>query len=234
MAFVPGFKSRLLLGDFNLAAYTREVTAPWSQDMLDTTVLTDGGAKTFIPGQDTSTLTVSGLYDAAEHADLAAAKSATAQPITFGPSGLALGAELWMVNALEMNIEMSAQPSGVSEFSMAAQTDGPSDMGVSLHDLLAVTADESGTAYDGSAASSGGGVAQLHVTAFSGFSGAVVIVEDSANGSTGWATIATFTTVAAATAERVAAAGAVRRYLRYSVDVTGSGSITFQVGFARR
>lgn len=229
---VSAHKSRLLVGDFHLAAYTRSVSAPWQQDMLDSTVLTDA-APTFVAGQETSTLKVSGLYDLAQHADLAAWKSASAQPVTFAPSGLALGSELWMVNALEGSLESSATVNDLATFSLDAQTDGFTDMGVSLHDLTAVTADESGTSVDGGAATTGGGVAHLHATAFSGFSGAVVIVEDSANNST-WATIGTFTTVAGVTAERIAIAGTIRRYTRYSIDVTGTGSITFAAGIARR
>jgi hypothetical protein len=36
------------------------------------------------------------------------------------------------------------------------------------------------------------------------------------------------------TAERISIAGTIRQYTRYVVDVTGSGSITMQVGLARR
>ena len=233
MAFVPGFKSRLLVGDFHIAAYTQEASAPWEQDMLDATVLTSGGVKEYVGGQDTSTLNISGLYDTAEHADLASWKSSDAQAVTFGPSGLALGAELWMADALLTSMELGASAAGMATFSLGAQTDGPTDMGVSLHDLTAVTADTSGTGVDGTAATTGGGVAHLHVTAFSGFSGADVIIEDSANNSD-WATIGTLTTVAGVTSERLAIAGTIRRYTRYSIDVTGTGSITFAVGLARR
>lgn len=232
MAFVASKKSRLLVGDFHLAAYATQVGSQWQQAMLDSTVLTDT-AKAFTPDQHESTLTVQGLYDTAEHADLAAWKSAAAQPVSFGPSGFALGSELWMVNALLSEFSLGSAIGGMGSFGLTAQTDGLTDFGVSLHDLTAVTADESGTGHDGAAATALGGSVHLHVTAFSGFSGAVVIVEDSANNSD-WATIATFTTVAAVTAERQAVAGTIRRYTRYSVDVTGTGSITFQVGLARR
>lgn len=234
MSYVPGFKTRLLVGDFHLAAYARQITFPWTADMLDATVFTTGGAKAFLPGQDTSTVSVEGLYDAAEHADLTAWKAGAAQAVTIAPSGLALGSELWMVNAVETEL-VSTNPIGdIAAFSLAAQTDGLSDFGVSLADLAAVTADTNGTAVDGGAASSNGGVGHLHVTAFSGFSGAAVTIEDSANGSSGWATILTFTTAAGVTGERVAITGAVRRYLRAVFDVTGTGSVTAQVSFARR
>lgn len=232
MSFLPGFKTRLLVGDFHLAAYTRDVRAPWSQDMLDVTVLTDT-AKQFIAGQDTSTLTVNGLYDVAAHTDLASWKGATAQPVTLAPSGLAIGSEAWLANALQQSFEVGSQVADAVQFSLGTQTDGPTDMGVSLHDLGAETADGSATSVDNGAQTTGGAVAHLHVTAFSGLSDAVVTVEDSANNSA-FSTIGTFTTVAGATAERIVIAGTVRRYVRATVDVTGTGSVTYAVALARR
>ena len=63
--------------------------------------------------------------------------------------------------------------------------------------------------------------------------GVAAIVEDSADSSS-WATIGTFTTLAATGSERLAIAGTVRRYTRVRWDVTGTGSITAQVSIARR
>lgn len=110
---------------------------------------------------------------------------------------------------------------------------GRVDHGVILHALGAETGDATGTSVDNAAASTEGGAAFLQVTAFTGFSGAVITVEDSADNAA-FATIATFTTVASApTAERIALAGTIRRYTRYVIDVTGSGSISFMVGVTR-
>lgn len=234
MGFVAGRKSRLLLGDFALASYATKADVGWSLDMLDSTVFTStSGAKEFLPGLDGSNGKVSGYYDAAEHADLAAFKSTVAQPYTFAPSGLALGAELMMIGALESQFSLGAQIAGLGTFDLTMETDGYTDFGYSLHDLTAVSADESGTSLDGAAATTLGGVAHLHVTSYSGLASAVIIVEDSANSSS-WSTIGTFATVTGVTGERLALAGTIRRYTRYSIDVTGTGSITFQVGIARR
>lgn len=229
---VSAQKSRIIGSDFSLSAYVRNVSAAWTADMHDVSALTDT-AKQFIVGQDTGTLTIGGLYDTAEHAELAAWKSSDAQPISYAPRGFTLGYEVWMSSTLESSLELSSSVSGLNEFSLNGQADGIVDMGVSLHDLAAVTADESGTGVDGTAATTGGGVAHLHVTEFSGFSAADVIIEDSAN-NTDWATIGTLTTVAATTSQRLVIAGTIRRYTRYSVDVTGTGSITFAVALARR
>lgn len=229
---VSAQKSRLLVGDFHLTSYATQVGTSWQQDILDTTVLTDA-AKTAIIGGDTSTLKMSGYYDLAEHADLASWESSTAQPVTWAPNGLAIGSEVWLQNALLSEFSSNAARNGVAGWDLGGQTDGLTDFGVSLHNLGAETADGSAASNDGTAATTAGAVAHLHVTAFSGFSGAVVTIEDSANDST-WATIGTFTTVAGVTGERITIAGTVRRYTRATVDVTGTGSVTYAVALARR
>lgn len=82
--------------------------------------------------------------------------------------------------------------------------------------------------------STGGGVAYQQVTAFSGFTGFVGKIRDSADGVT-YADLATFANVTSApSAEAVTVAGTVDRYLAYDGNVTGSGSITVFGGFARR
>jgi hypothetical protein len=112
---------------------------------------------------------------------------------------------------------------------------GAYDDGVILHPLAARTTDTNGTTVDQLAGTTAGGAGYVQCTAFSGFSGAVVKVQHSTDDSS-WSDLITFTTIAAApTAERIAlASGAtVNRYVRAMVDVTGTGSITFCVGFNR-
>lgn len=231
MSFQPSYKSRVLLGDFALSCKASSASLPHVIDMLDATTLCDT-SKRFVSGLESSTVAVEGFIDADTATDSAAWTEA--QPFTFAPSGLALGSPVLLANTLRSSYELGSPIAGLASFTLAGSTDGRTDYGVSLHDLTAETVDASGSAHDGAAATSGGGVASLHVTAFSGLTDAVIIVEDSATGSSGWATIATFATVTGVTAERVEMSGAVRRYLRYSVDVTGTGTVTFQVSFARR
>jgi hypothetical protein len=226
-----GFKTRILLGDFSLSAKLASVSLPYTVDMLDVTTFADNGVKRFIPGLSGSTASASGFIDADTATDVAA--WTTAQPLTYAPFGLAHGSRVELVDTLRATYTTGTQVAGVASFDLAATTDGFTDFGVSLHDLTAETADENGTSLDGSASSANGGVAQLHVTAFSGLTNAVITIEDSADDSS-WATIATFATVTGLTSERVAVTGTVRRYLRYVLDVTGTGSVTFQTSFARR
>lgn len=233
MAFVSSTKSRLLLGDFALQSYTTDISLNAVTEMLNTTVITDT-AKQFIPGQDTSTLTLAGHHDAAEHADAASWKAATSPtPLTYAPSGLAVASEVALVDVIDAGFETSSSVSGVVDWSLSGQTNGQTDFGVSLADLAAVTGDANGVSHNNGAATAAGAVAHLHVTAFSGFTGVSVIVEDSANDST-FATIGTFSNVTAVTGERIVIAGAVRQYVRVRWDVTGTGSVTAQVSYARR
>lgn len=110
---------------------------------------------------------------------------------------------------------------------------GAIDDGVILHPLAARTTDTNGTTVDQSAGTSSGGAGYVQVTAFSGFSQAVITIEHSTDGSS-WSTLLTFATVTSApTAERVTVSGTVNRYVRAVIDVTGSGSITVFVGFNR-
>lgn len=237
MSFKTAQQSRLLLGAFSLSAFLRNLETTSETDMLDATVFTSS-AKESIPGLNTSKLTAGGLLEVDGAATsllgrLNTWKSTGDTPISYAPSGLSLGSELILVASNEAQIKVTAKLGEVVSFNLDGQTDGFTDVGVSLHDLSAETADVSGTGVDGVASTTTGGVAHLHVTAFSGFSSAVVIVEDSANNSS-FSTIGTFSTVSGLTSERLTIAGTIRRYTRYSVDVTGSGSITFSVGLARR
>lgn len=82
--------------------------------------------------------------------------------------------------------------------------------------------------------SSGGGIGFQQVTAFSGFSGYVGKVRDSADDVT-YADLVTFANVTSApSSEAVTVSGTVDRYLAVDGNVTGSGSVTVFIGFARR
>lgn len=237
MAFVPGYKSRLLLGDFSLSAYITDVTAPMDVEMLDVTTMADAPARKFIPGRPGGTFTTKGFLDPDGTADLQYDQIndwVGNEPLTYAPTGFSAGSPTWLVDALKASASSGATISGPVSFDLSAQVSGLIDVnGVSLHDLTAETIDGNGTGVDGAAQSTGGAVAHLHSTAFSGLTGNVVIIEDSANNST-WATIGTFTTIAGLTSQRLVIAGTVRRYTRCSWDVTGTGSNTFAVALARR
>lgn len=235
MSYVSAQKSRLLVADYHLSLKTRQFSHPLTVDMLEVSCLTDD-AKAFVPGQDTSTFTADGPLDTDASSDAqfdSIVDWTSTTPVSLAPSGFSHSSEVFLVNALKTTFETTAGVSDTVNWSVAAQTDGRTDVGKSLADLAALTADGNGTTLDGGAASGSGAVCHLHVTAYSGFDQVVFTVEDSADGSS-WATIGTFATVTGITAERLVIAGTIRRYTRLVRDVTGTGSVTAQASIARR
>jgi hypothetical protein len=200
-------------------------------------------AKVMILGQDTGTFTCNMVFDvdasaSSQFTQLAALKSApTTTAFTLAPSGLTALNECWMVGAIDTAFNGSSTASGTVDLSISGQTDGPTDFGTVLEGgATAITSTGNGTARDGAAATSNGGIGHLHVTAFSGLTNNIVTIEHSVDGATAWATLVTFTTTTGLTSERVvvAAGTTVRRYLRVVDTVTGTGSTTRVVTFARR
>ncbi len=239
MGFINSQQSRILIGDYHYSPLLTDFSFGADTDMGESTTLNDA-AKTFIPLLSTSTFTGSGWLDtdgaANGHLDqLNDWIADQATPLTWGPSGTALGSEVQMVSALQSQFSTGSKVQSIAEWAMAGQTDGATDFGKSLHALTAETATAVGTGLDNTAATANGGVAHLHVTAFSGFTNIIVLVEDSVDNSA-WTTLVTFSTVTGVTSQRstVAAGATVKRYLRASWTKTGTGSATFAVAFARR
>lgn len=238
MAFRNAQQARVYIAHLGAAAYARTASAASSTDMLDTTVLTDR-AKTSIPGQDTSTFRIAGPLDVDPTANGQAdavqdmKDRTTPTAITYMPLGTDGAA--WLFESLANGLDFTSGVGATTDWALSAQTTGITDLnGVILSNAETVTIDGSSANTDNGASSSNGGVAHLHVTAFSGLTSDDIIVEGSANGSTGWATVATFTQVTGLTSQRVVVTGSVARYLRVTDNVTGTGSITRLVSFSRR
>ncbi len=151
-----------------------------------------------------------------------ATKAAASVVTTTVPHGLTNGQKVFLaantLAAPAINGEQTATVLSTTTFSVAVDTS------------LSTGAGTGGTLVQGD--SPNGAVGYLTVTAFSGFSGAVLKIRDSADDST-YADLITFTTVSGVTAERATVAGTVDRYTCVDGDVTGSGSITPFVGLAR-
>lgn len=240
MAVVSAQASRVAVGLLNASGYARGYTLTAQTAALDTTVLTDA-AKTFIIGQDESSGQLDMLFDTVGTANLqysafTSQKATGPYPLTLCPDGFAAGSLAVMVNAHLGNFTGVAPVADVVTCSAAFQNTGNFDVGVVLESFTAITTDTTGVARDLTASSSNGGVAHLHVTAFSGLTNNAVRIEQSADGTTGWTTLVTFTTYTGATSQRVevAAGSTIQRYLRVVDDVTGTGSTTRFVSFARR
>jgi hypothetical protein len=240
MAFKTAQASRVAVGLLNASGYTKGYSLTAQTAALDTTVLTDT-AKTFIVGQDESSGSLDMLFDtvgtAALQFDAFKSQKATGPyPLTLCPDGFGVGQIAVMVNAHLGNFTGASAVSDLVTCSAAFQSTGNFDVGLVVENFTAITADTDGTARDQTTATANGGVAHIHVTAFSGLTNNACRIEHSVDGSTSWATLASFTTYTGLTSQRVevAAGTTVRRYLRVVDDVTGSGTTTRFVSFARR
>jgi hypothetical protein len=129
--------------------------------------------------------------------------------------------------------EVLSQTEKLTKANVIHDVTGALDRGVVLHAHGARTADWTGTAVDNAASSANGGVGYLQVSDFATFTGAIMVIQHSTDNSV-WADLVTFANVTSApNAQRITVAGTVNRYLRANGDITGSGSITPFVGFAR-
>lgn len=166
--------------------------------------------------------------------DVATSPQATARVLSLGYAGNTVGESfVGAEGAYTQTYEVLGNVPKLTKADAAYAISGRVDQGYILKTLAAITGDTTGSTFDGTASSSSGGAGHLQVTAYTGFTNIVVVIEHSTDGNS-WSTLLTFATVTSApTAERKTVSGTVNRYLRYTVTKTGSGSATFFVGFAR-
>ncbi len=127
------------------------------------------------------------------------------------------------VGALSTDFEMNASQ-------VSSLVDSP--LGMVLLPKTNLTITTNGSAVDGVPQSTAGGRANLHVFTSSGGTWAFTI-EDSADGATGWATIATFTANGSTvTSEHKTISGTIRQYTRL-ISTRTSGTCTVACAFAR-
>lgn len=233
-------QSRLVVGKVDVSCIATQFNTGSNRAMIDRTSLCNE-SKAFIPGMYDSSLTVGAMFD-----DDAAAgsywaeltdnyESSTLLPVTVAPAGFADESVVLLAEAYQMALTPSSAVADGVDMGLDFSITGPALFGQSLDDHAAVTSTGNGTAIDGGAASADGGIAHLHVTAVDTPTTLDVDIEHSVDGSTSWATLASFTQVTTTTAtERVvvAAGTTVRRYLRAAYTVDGT-SYTCAVAFAR-
>jgi hypothetical protein len=238
MATGHGKKTKVYANGLDLTSFFHQFSSPKSRDTAETTTFGQED-KTYVAGQRDATLSLSGRFegqvDAVDEELNAALGGDSPYNWNVFPQGDVLGNAGFGMQALANSYDVEGPVDGVVDVAAELQSIVGRERLLSHHALGAETIDGSFTAIDGGAATTNGGVGYLQVTAFSGFSGVIVYIEDSADGSTDWQPIITFTTVAAAKAhERIAISGTVRRHTRCRVDVTGSGSVTFMAAFGRK
>lgn len=236
MAFVPSYKSRIFVGSLGWHAYATGFDFNDAVDMLETTVLQDT-SKRFIPGSEGGALNVATNLDTATSGNFAAFNTwkGTPQVETLLWAGTTAGSECLMVLANQSSFTVSSPVNGVVTAQGVQTADGGTDFGVVLDPETAITANGTTTAINNGGATTNGGVAHLHVTAFSGLTSDTILVEHSTDNST-FTTLGTFTVVSGTTSQRlvIAPGTTVNQYVRVRDTVVGTGSCTRIVTFARR
>jgi hypothetical protein len=231
VSFTSAHQAGILVGASSITAKLTSATMGNEVAMLDSTTLADT-AQRYIAGQGTGSVSFDGWADAEVqtlHSNALFFNALGVQnAITVAPQGFTAGNFAWVASANDASFEVGTETNGVCNFSLSFQPDGGVAAGVSLHALTAETVDANGTAVDtGLTSTTLGAVANVHATAYSGLTNVIFTIEDSANGSSGWATVGTFTTLTAAGSQSLRISGTVRRYLRVVTNVTGTGSVTF-------
>ncbi len=248
MPFIHGKQTRLLLDQYDVSPYFREVSRTASLDTLDTTTFA-APDKTFIPGYVDNGVTLGGLFEASTQIGATAADTmekhlndifaADPRLLTVGWNGWAVGSRVSLFRGTDLGHDITSPVGDVVTVSATLSGEGAMRNGISLHPLQAENQNvlTNGTTYDGGTGSNStnGGIGHLHVTANARTAGSTFKIQHSTDGTT-WADLITFTTIAAATtgAERIQVAGTVSRYLRATWTLGGTtNTATFNVSFAR-
>lgn len=255
MAQVHGKSTRVLLNGYDLSGILHTAGGSIAVDTAEATVFTSP-AKEYQPGLPDGTLSFEGYLDF--DPDGVGALISLEQRVAswLGSKGVALmypggvdavGSPGRACQFYQSTHDLESAIDGKAALSIELQATGGVSPVVSLANLVARTSTANGTNHDSSivGGTAFGGVAYLEVTAGSGVGTSVVVkVQGSADGSTGWADLATFTSVpgaatfvpnAQAVSWAAGAAGSTPRYLRAAWTVAGgSPSFTFTVAAFRR
>ena len=237
---VHGSKAGLYINGLDWTSYLKSISLSRSVDAPDATVLRMLAKAYFPSGMVDATLAFEGFYDGSsstppgtnDYAFTQLLGSAVKPVLCYAPVVEALGAPLYGMEADNVSLDHGVPLDGLITLDGEFQSSRGAERGVILRVLANAASTGNGTAVDlGTGTFTFGGVSYLQETVTSGASHQVKI-EDSADGSTGWAVIATHTARTTIGAERIQIAGTVRRWVRAQWTVA-SGSMTFTVAFKR-
>jgi hypothetical protein len=228
----------LLVGGYSLLGQTTTITEDLSTVLENTTSLGDAWHEFSPVGVSRASISQGGFFDdTADSVNTALVTLAgTSRVLSYTVEGNTVGKKfVGFSGTIQSKYERIASLNAVHRANASHSGSGIVEEGVILHALGARTSDGDSTgadSIDDLALSSNGGSGFLHVVAYSGFSSVVFKVLHDTDDS-GYADLITFATVSGITAERKTVSGTVNRYLACSWDVTGSGSVTFMIGFKR-
>ncbi len=229
MPKLHGKLTKVYVNGVDVSTYFNNADTPQTADAAESSGF-NSEDKTYVSGMKSGTMRLQGHYDNAptgHEKTFFDALGGAANPIVSIVMRDLVEARGWTAEALETGIAVSAPIGGVVAMNVDFQsTDGIKAMRTIQTGNLAT--DGAATAeYNGGADTSYGMTAVLH--ALSNVGGTPVFtIEDSANGSSGWATVLTFASfTAAGEAQIVEITGTVKPFLRPSV---AGGSANVYIG----
>ena len=227
------------LGAGHISCFAQEFSMSGEYAIDDASGMCDGENVNVMGKQAVATLSANGRYEdgAGEIATTARTRLTATdnEPTCILPLGAGHGLPLVGQSGLTTSVEVESPADGLTTISIEGVSDVGLDLAYQLGDWdTATTADGDTANLNGGAQTTDGGAAYLFVTDLTGLDSVDVIIEDSADGSTGWATIGTFTQVTTDNAaERIELAATIKQYTRASIDVAGTGSAKILVGMSR-
>lgn len=246
MTFLPGYGIRAYVNEFEVSGNISGVNAQHQRAYSDVTVVTTTGGMNFVPGLTAGAMSLRGPQDSSSNltAKINAAIGVDNNfLITVLPDGTAVGKPALICLGDPTEYTSDANVSDALGYVVTAAADSSVDMGYVLVPPTPITVDGNGTSVDRGtslspgpvANTSGGAVASLHVSAYTGLTSAALKIQHSTDNSS-WADLASFTSVTAVGWQRLTVANGtqINRYIRAATDVTGTGSITYLMAFAPR
>ena len=251
--FVHGKGVKVYLDEFEMTQYFNSADVTITNETAEVTSFADS-SKAYILGLADGTLSCSGMWtadtDGSDEELNAILGSTSAANITVAEAAGTIGNRATIARCDETNYSIPNPVADVSTITADFQgTSKSGTLGTMTYGVTSGFQLTTGssidynalgnlTGVDGTASSSAGGAALLHVPTNSVGGGVttIKIQHDSASDFSSAADLISFTAVGAATktSEMVVCSGTVNRYVRVTASTAGSsGSITFMVTFAR-
>ena len=251
--FVHGKGTKIYLDEFEMTTYFNSADVTLTNETAEVTAFSDS-SKAYILGLADGTLTLGGMWnqetDGSDEELNAILGSTSAANITIAEKAGTIGNRATIARCDETNYTISNPVADVSTVTADFQgTSNTGTLGTMTYGITGGFQLTTGssidynalgalTGVDGTASSTAGGAALLHVptNSIGGGVTTIKVQHDSASDFSSAADLISFTNVAAATktSEMVVCSGTVNRYIRATASTAGSsGSITFMVSFAR-
>lgn len=239
MAFTHGKNTSVWWNSADVSGYLDSAGASLDVDTAETTTFGKNW-KTYQAGLIGATLPFTGKYDATAGLAIEGQLATDSGVLTFCPGGgAAIGDRARLASVTSTNYAESAPVGDIVAFQWSAMAETVVGLGWVQHPFAEDTNTTVGTSYNGTAATTTGWTAHLHVSLVDGGSW-VVKIEDSADNSA-WADVSggAFTAATGVTQQRLASASGatLRQYTRCTATRTGGSAgqgITFGLAIARQ